>query len=64
MGNNAPGITWNKVLNGKKHFESIVDKSGSWENRKELLHTLIGLLESREKYIFVIDVYFLHLFLT
>ena len=51
LGNNAPGITWNKIANGKKQFEAIVQQTNIWDNRKELLCSLIDLLGSREKYI-------------
>lgn len=50
LGNNAPGITWNKIANGKKQFEAIVQQTNKWENRKELLCSLIDLLGNREKH--------------
>ena len=50
FGNNSPDITWNKVLNGKRHFETIVQNAGCWKDRQNLLQALIDLLTNREKY--------------
>ena len=62
LGNNAPGVTWNKIAYGKTQFEAIVKKTNIWENRKELLCSLIDLLGNREKYMQLI--YILKLFLN
>lgn len=50
LGNNTPDITWNKIVNGKKEFESIIKKTFSWNNRQDLLDSLIMLLGSKEKH--------------
>lgn len=49
LGNNAPGVTWNKVLKGKENFESIIENFPSWDERKDLRNKLIDLLTSKEK---------------
>lgn len=52
LGNNAPGVTWNKVLKGKEHFDNVVKNAGSWDKKEELLDELLRMLCRKEKYLF------------
>lgn len=51
LGNNAPGVTWNKVEEGKRGFEEIVrqNNNNGLTDREALLNQLVELLARREK---------------
>jgi len=44
LGNNAPGVRWNKVEKGKDQFEKIIEDSSSWDDKQQLLNSLIQML--------------------
>lgn len=58
LGNNAPGVTWNKVTQGKELFEKIVQNAGSWDDKQILHDRLLDLLVNKQRYV---SSYLLHL---
>ena len=49
LGNNAPGVLWNKVVEGQSQFERIIESSYSWSGKEQLLKSLIDMLTSKNK---------------
>lgn len=50
LGNNAPGVMWNKVSQGKQLFEKILQEAGSWDDKNQLQEKLLDLLGNKERY--------------
>jgi len=50
LGNNAPGVLWNKVVEGQSQFERIIESSYSWSGKEQLLKSLIDMLTSKNKH--------------
>jgi len=50
LGNNAPGVSWNKVDRGKERFQEIIGQLSNAQQEKEILmERLIELLTAKEK---------------
>jgi len=50
LGNNAPGVSWNKVVQGQSQFESVIASNTTWNGKEQLLESLIQMLTCKNKH--------------
>ena len=50
LGNNADGVTWKKVVEGKGNFQQIIEELGNTEQEQKLMNQLLEMLSNKTKH--------------